>query len=94
MNITDIHTTPLHIAYAEVCRVAEAHGVHVTGTEIIGLVPETCLIEAGKHFLEKQNMPTGIPDDEIIEAAITYMGLDDLKPFNPKEKVIEYLIEE
>ena len=94
MNITDINTTPLHVAYNEVCRAAEAHGVNVTGTEIIGLVPERCLIEAGKYFLERQNMSTEIPVAEIIATAINGLGLEDLRPFEPREKVIEHLIEE
>ena len=94
MNITDITATPLHIAYDAVCKAAEAHGVRVTGTEIIGLVPERCLLEAGKHFLGRQNKSTDIPEDEIISNAISYMGLDDLRPFEPRKKVIEYLIEE
>lgn len=94
MNITDINTTPLHVAYNEVCRAAEAHGVNVTGTEIIGLVPERCLIEAGKYFLGRQNMSTEIPVAEIIATAINGLGLEDLRPFEPREKVIEYLIEE
>ena len=93
MNITDINTTPLHVAYNEVCRAAQVQGVRVTGTEIIGLVPERCLIEAGRFYLERQNLSTDIPKDEIITNAISYMGLDDLKPFEPKEKVIEYLID-
>lgn len=93
MNITDINTTPLHVAYAEVCKAAEAQGVHVTGTEIIGLVPERCLVAAGKHHLENQGKSTDLPKDEIITHAISYMGLDDLKPFEPKKKVIEYLID-
>lgn len=94
MNITDITATPLHVAYEEVCIAAEAHGVHVTGTEIIGLIPERCLLEAGRHFLERQDISTDIPEDEIIANAINYMGLDDLRPFEPRKKVIEYLIEE
>lgn len=94
MNITDIETTPLHTAYNEVCRVAKEHGVRVTGTEIIGLLPERCLIKAGKYYLESQNKPTDIPKDELIASAIKYMGLDDLRPFEPRKKVIEYLIEE
>ena len=93
MNITDINTTPLHVAYDEVCRAAEAKGVRVTGTEIIGLVPERCLIQAGKHYLANQGEPTDLPKNEIITHAIKYMGLDDLKPFEPKKKVIEYLID-
>lgn len=94
MNITDINTTPLHVAYVEVCRAAQAHGVKVTGTEIIGLVPVRCLVEAGKYYLVNQNKSTDILENEIITQAINYMGLDDLKPFEPEKKVIEYLIEE
>ena len=94
MNITDINTTPLHVAYAEVCRAAATHGAKVTGTEIIGLVPERCLVEAGKYYLEKQGNPMDLPKNESITHAINYMGLDDLRPFEPEKKVIEYLIEE
>ena len=94
MNITDINTTPLHIAFDEVCRAAQARGIRVTGTEIVGLVPKRTLIEAGRYFLEKQNRSTGIGEEEIMKIAVKSMGLDDLKPFNPKEKVIEYLIED
>ena len=94
MNITDINTTPLHVAFDEVCRCAQNRGVRVTGTEIVGLVPKRTLIDAGKYFLEKQHRSTGIPEGDIIEIAIHSLGLDDLKPFNPKEKVIEYMIED
>lgn len=94
MNITDINTTPLHVAFDEVCRAAAARGLRVTGTEIVGLVPKRTLIEAGRYFLEKQQRSTGISDEEIIRIAVKSMGLDDLKPFNPSEKVIEYLIED
>ncbi len=94
MNITDINTTPLHVAFDEVCRAAQARGVRVTGTEIVGLVPKRTLIEAGRYFLEKQQRSTGISEEEIMKIAVKSMGLDDLKPFNPKEKVIEYLIED
>ena len=94
MNITDINTTPLHVAFDEVCRAAAARGLRVTGTEIVGLVPKRTLIEAGRHFLEKQQRSTGISEDEIMKIAVKSMGLDDLKPFNPREKVIEYLIED
>ena len=92
MNITDINTTPLHVAFDEVCRCAQNRGIRVTGTEIVGLLPKRCLIEAGKYFLEKQHRSTGIPEGDIIEIAIHSLGLDDLKPFDPKEKVIEYMI--
>lgn len=93
MNITDINTTPLHAAFDEVCRCAEARGVRVTGTEIVGLVPERALIDAGKHFLRKQHRSTGIPKEDILDIAIKSMGLSDLRPFEPKEKVIEYLLD-
>ena len=94
MNITDINTTPLHIAFDEVCRAASLRGLRVTGTEIVGLVPKRTLIEAGRYFLEKQQRSTGISEEEIMKIAVKSMGLDDLKPFNPREKVIEYLIED
>ena len=94
MNITDINVTPLHKAFDEVCRCADKRGVRVTGTEIVGLVPKRTLIEAGRYFLEKQQRSTGIPEDDIIKIAIHSMGLDDLRPFNPREKVIEYLMED
>ncbi len=93
MNITDIAVTPLHVAFDEVCRKADARGVRVTGTEIVGLVPKRALIEAGKYFLRKQHRSTGIAEEEIVRMAVKSMGLDDLKPFVPQEKVIEYLLE-
>ncbi|MBR5638133.1 MAG: glutamate formimidoyltransferase [Muribaculaceae bacterium] len=94
MNITDINTTPLHVAFDEVSRCAQNRGIRVTGTEIVGLLPKRCLIEAGKYFLEKQHRSTGIPEGDIIEIAIHSLGLDDLKPFDPKEKVIEFMIQD
>lgn len=93
MNITDISVTPLHVAFDEVCRKADARGVRVTGTEIVGLVPKRALVEAGKHFLRKQRRSTGIAEEEIVRIAVRSMGLDDLKPFDPAEKVVEYLLE-
>lgn len=93
MNITDINVTPLHVAFDEVCRCAQNRGLRVTGTEIVGLMPERCLIEAGKYFLRKQNRSLGIPKEDIINIAVKSMGLDDLKPFNPAEKVVEYLLD-
>ncbi|MBR0531450.1 MAG: glutamate formimidoyltransferase [Bacteroidales bacterium] len=92
MNITDIAATPLHIAYEEVCRAAAARGLKVTGTEIVGLVPKSVLMDAGKYYLEKQKRSLGISDDEIMKIAVKSMSLDDLRPFNPREKVIEYLM--
>ncbi len=92
MNITDIDTTPLHVAFEEVSRAAAARGLRVTGAEIVGLVPKKVLTEAGRFYLEKQQRSLGISEEEIIKIAVKSMSLDDLKPFNPQEKVIEYLI--
>ena len=94
MNITNINVSPVHVCFDEVCAKAAARGVRVTGCEIVGLVPKKVLIDAGKYYLAKQQRSLGISEDEIIKIAIKSMGLDDLKPFNPKEKVIEYLIED
>ncbi|MEG2612452.1 MAG: glutamate formimidoyltransferase [Alistipes sp.] len=93
MNLTNISITPLHVAFDEVCRAANERGVRVTGTEIVGLIPKRALIEAGKYFLRKQQRSTGIAEGEIIHMAIKSLGLSDLKPFVPEEKVIEYLLE-
>ena len=94
MNITDIALTPLHIAFDEVCRAANERGIRVTGTEIVGLVPKRTLIEAGKYFLRKQHRSVGIAESEIIRMAVKSMGLNELKPFVPEEKVIEYMLED
>lgn len=93
MNITDMNTTPLHVAFDEVCRAAAARGIRVTGTEIVGLVPKRALVDAGKYFLHKQQRSTGLPESEIVRMAVKSMSLDELKPFNPEEKVIEYMLE-
>ncbi len=92
MNITDTNVTPLHIAFDEVSRAARERGIRVTGTEIVGLVPKKTLVDAGKYFLRRQQRSLGIPEHEIIRIAIRSMGLDELKPFDPAEKVIEYMI--
>ena len=94
MNMTNLNVTPLHKAFDEVCRCAQNRGIRVTGTEIVGLIPKKTLIDAGKYFLQKQNRSTGIPEADIINIAIKSMGLDDLKPFNPREKVIEYMLDD
>ena len=94
MNITDRNTTPLHVAFEEVCRAAAARGLRVTGTEIVGLVPKRVLLETGRYYLEKQQRSLGISEDEIIKIAVKSLGLSDLKPFNPREKVIEFLMED
>ncbi|MDE6206480.1 MAG: glutamate formimidoyltransferase [Muribaculaceae bacterium] len=89
MNITDAAATPLHRAFDEVCRRADARGVRVTGTEIVGLVPRKALLDAADWFLTRQQRSLGIPDSEKIRLAVRSMGLDELKPFEPAEKVIE-----
>ena len=93
MNITDMGETPLHKAFDEVCRAASARGIRVTGTEIVGLVPKRAIIDAGKHYLRMQQRSLGIPDEEIIKIAVKSRGLDELKPFCPEEKIIEYMLE-
>ena len=94
MNITNMTDTPLHVAFDEVNRAAAARGIRVTGTEIVGLIPKRALIEAGKHYLRLQQRSLGIPESEIIKIAVKSMGLDELKEFNPSEKIIEYMLEE
>lgn len=92
MNLTNISVTPIHIAFDEVCKKAHERGIRVTGSEIVGLVPKRALIEAGKYFLRKQNRSVGVSEKEIIKIAVKSMGLDDLKPFIPEEKIIEYVL--
>lgn len=94
MNITNINVTPLHKAFDEVCRCAQNRGVRVTGTEIVGLVPERTLLEAGRYFLAKQQRSAGIPKRDILNIAIKSFGLSDLKEFKPEEKIIEYVMAE
>lgn len=93
MNITNISVTPLHIAFDEVCKKAIDRGLRVSGSEVVGLVPKKALIDAGKYYLLKQQRSVGIAESEIIKIAVKSMGLDDLKPFIPEEKIIEYLLE-
>ena len=90
MNLTDIKTTPVHVAFDEVCRKAEARGVRVTGSEIVGLVPLNVLLDAGRYFLHKQKRSTGIPEKELLKIAIKSLGLNDLYAFDPQQKIIEY----
>ena len=94
MNLTDITVTPIHKAFDEVCEKGVSRGVRVTGSELIGVVPLSCMIEAGKYFLHKQKRSTGIPDEEIVEVAVRTMGLNELEPFDPKKRIIEYLLQE
>ncbi|HNV95892.1 MAG TPA: glutamate formimidoyltransferase [Bacteroidales bacterium] len=94
LNLTDITVTPLHIAFEEVCKKAEARGVRVTGSEIVGVVPLQAMIDAGKFYLKKQNRSLGIPNEEIVKIAIKSLGLNELYPFDPKKKIIEYILQE
>lgn len=94
MNITNISVTPVHVAFDEVCVKAQDRGIRVTGSEIVGLVPKRVLIDAGKHYLAKQKRSLGVSENELIKIAVKSMGLDDLKPFHAREKVIEYIIED
>ncbi len=94
MNLTNISITSIHEAFDEVCKKADARGIRVTGSEIVGLVPLKAMLDAGKYFLQKQQRSLGVSESELIKIAIKSMGLDELKPFNPKEKIIEYMIEE
>lgn len=94
MNITSINVAPVHKCFDEVCAKAAARGVRVTGCEIVGLIPKKVLIDAGDYYLTKQQRSLGISEEEKMKIAVKSMGLDDLKPFEPKEKVIEYLIED
>src|SRR5688572_12608862 len=93
MNITNLTDTPLHVAFDEVSEKARQRGIRVTGLEIVGLVPKRTIIDAGKYYLTKQSRSLGISEEEIIKIAIKSMGLDDLKPFDPAEKIIEYVLE-
>src|SRR6478735_8933453 len=93
MNLTNIEETPLHAAFDACEESATKRGLRVTGSEIVGMVPKKCLVEAGRHFLQKQNWSEGAAEEELIDIAIRTMGLSELKPFDPKEKIIELKIE-
>lgn len=92
INLTNISVTPVHIAFDEACKKAEARGIRVTGSELVGLVPLKAMLDAGRYFLKKQKRSAGVSDDELIKIAVKSLGLDDLAPFNPREKIIEYKI--
>jgi glutamate formiminotransferase/formiminotetrahydrofolate cyclodeaminase len=94
MNLTNISVTPVHIAFDEVCRKADARGVRVTGSELVGLIPFKAILDAGKYFLEKQNRSAGVSDSELIKIAVKSMGLNDIHPFIPEEKIIEFVMAE
>jgi glutamate formiminotransferase/formiminotetrahydrofolate cyclodeaminase len=90
MNLTDLRVTPLHVAFDEVCRAAGARGMRVTGSELVGLVPLAALLDAGRHFLRKQQRSLGVSERELVRVAIASLGLDELAPFDPDQRVVEY----
>lgn len=92
MNLTNISITPVHIAFDEVCKKATERGIRVTGSELVGLIPLKAMLDAGRYFLGKQQRSKGVDDAELIKIAVKSMGLDDLKPFVPEEKIIEYVL--
>ena len=92
MNLTNINESPLHIAFEECCNSALARGLRVTGSELVGLVPKSVLTEAGRYFLEKQGRSAGVSEEELIFIAIKTLGLNELTPFDPKKRIIEYLL--
>jgi len=94
MNLTNINITPLHIAFDETCKKAAERGLRVTGSELVGLIPLKSMLDAGKYFLLKQQRSTGVSEKELIDIAIKTMGLSELSPFYPNERIIEYMLEE
>ena len=94
INLTNINVTPVHIAFDEACKKADQRGLRVTGSELVGLIPLKAMTDAGKYFLKKQNRSTGVSEKELIKIAIKSMGLDELTPFKPEERIIEYMLSE
>ena len=90
MNLIDIKVTPLHVAFDETCRAAEARGLRVTGSELVGLIPLAAMLDAGRYYLRKQQRSLGVSERELIRIAVRSLGLDDLSPFDPAERIIEY----
>jgi glutamate formiminotransferase / formiminotetrahydrofolate cyclodeaminase len=94
MNLTNINITPVHVAFDEVCKKATERGIRVTGSELVGLIPLKAMLDAGKYFLRKQHRSTGVSEKELIKIAIKSLGLDELSPFKPEERIIEYLLKD
>lgn len=94
INLTNINITPMHIAFDEVCRKADARGLRVTGSELVGLIPLKAMLDAGKYFLQKQKRSVGVSEKELIKIAVRSLGLDELSPFNPEERIIEYMLKD
>lgn len=94
INLTNINVTPVHVAFDEVCKKADSRGIRVTGSELVGLIPLKAMLDAGKYFLKKQHRSTGVSEKELIKIAVKSLGLDELGPFKPEEKIIEYMLKE
>ena len=94
INLTNINITPVHIAFDEVCKKAYARGIRVTGSELVGLIPLKAMLDAGKYFLKKQKRSVGVSEKELLRIAVISMGLDELAPFKPEEKIIEYMLQD
>jgi glutamate formiminotransferase/formiminotetrahydrofolate cyclodeaminase len=92
INLTNINVTPVHIAFDEACKKANERGLRVTGSELVGLVPLKSMLDAGRYFLAKQQRSVGVSESELIKIAVKSMGLDELSPFNPQERIIEYML--
>lgn len=92
INLTNINVTPVHVAFDEVCKKADARGIRVTGSELVGLIPLKAMLDAGKYFLRKQKRSTGVSENELIKIAVKSLGLDELGPFKPEEKIIEFML--
>ncbi len=90
MNLTNISVTPVHIAFEECCKSAERRGMRVTGSEVVGLVPLKVMLDAGRYFLKKQKWSSGVSEEELVHIAVKSMGMDELGPFDPEKKIIEY----
>jgi glutamate formiminotransferase/formiminotetrahydrofolate cyclodeaminase len=93
MNLTNISVTPVHVAFDEVCRKADNRGIRVTGSELVGLIPLKSLLDAGRYFLARQKRSLGVSDEELINIAVRSMGLSDIHPFRPEDKIIEFVME-
>ncbi len=94
MNLTNIYATPVHVAFDEVCKKAAERGIRVTGSELVGLIPLNAMLDAGRYFLRKQQRSVGVSEKELIKIAVKSMGLDELGPFKPEERIIEYLLKD
>ncbi|HXH19959.1 MAG TPA: glutamate formimidoyltransferase, partial [Chitinophagales bacterium] len=94
MNLTNLGITPVHVAFEEACKSAERRGLRVTGSELVGLIPLKAMLDAGKYFLRKQNHSAGVSEELLLHIAVKSLGLDELAPFDPKKKIIEYMLED